>query len=158
LASGKSAAARIASSGREIARFAYPIVSRSSVIAVSVLCLSFTQMPSARADSASCLAKAGAFVSELDASLEQETENNPYISSEPYSSLVERYFPFRDCEVEPLLDVVRQSRFIRSIYHHAPTNDYFVDFEKDPLRAWFTYRASEKRSIGADAGFIRSKP
>ena len=75
--------------------------------AISVLLLACAQLPGARADSASCLAKVALFVRELDELLEKEKYH-----SRPYSDLAERSFPFRDCEAEALLDVVRQSRFI----------------------------------------------
>jgi hypothetical protein len=68
-----------------------------------------------RADSASCLAKATLFVTELDKLLEKEKEWDT-----PYPDLVKPYFPLRDCEAQAFLDVCRQSRFIRST--PAPTS------------------------------------
>jgi hypothetical protein len=123
--------------------------------AVGLLAVCFAHMSDARADSASCLAKAAAFVTELDELLEKESEDKPQLDSKPYSDLVERYFPLRDCETEALLDVVRRSRFIRSILHNPRTIRYYVDFQKDPFGVWFTYLVSEGRSIDAAGGFIR---
>jgi hypothetical protein len=117
---------------------------------LGLLVLAFEQVPSARADSASCLAKATSFVTELDELLEKEK-----YSSTPYTNLMKRYFPLRDCEAEALLDVVRGSRFIRSIYHHSRTNEYFIRFERDNLGAWFDYLVIERKLTLAAAGFIR---
>ena len=80
----------------------------------ALLLLAFAQIPHARADSASCLAKITSYVAELDVLL-LEVRNN----LAPYNELSERYFPFRDCEADALLEVVRRSKFIRAISHSA---------------------------------------
>ena len=118
--------------------------------AISVLPLACAQLAGARADSASCLAKVALFVRELDELLEKEKYH-----SRPYSDLAERSFPFRDCEAEALLDVVRQSRFIRSIQHSPRPEEYHILFERDGLGAWFSYFVSERKSRAAGAGFTR---
>jgi hypothetical protein len=123
------------------------------VVAVAVLLIALAR--GARADSASCLAKAAAFVAEMDALLEKENDEKPQLSSKPYVALAERYFPLNDCEAEALLDVVRKSRFIRSIQHNSRANEYYILIEKDPLGAWISYLVSERRSVSAGAGFVR---
>jgi hypothetical protein len=115
--------------------------------AVGLLAVCFAHMSDARADSASCLAKAAAFVTGLDELLEKERDSN-----RPYFDLVERYFPLRDCEPEALLDVVRKSRFLRSIQHNPRTNEYFIHFERGDAGGWFAYYATEKKSSTAGAG------
>jgi len=95
-------------------------------------------------------AKAAAFVADLDGLLDQVKNH-----SGPYTDLAERYFPFRDCEAEALLDIARQSRFIRSIQHNPRTNEYHVLFENDFVGAWFSYRVAERKSFSAGAGFTR---
>lgn len=89
----------------------------ATILALLLACL--TNTSSVRAESASCLAKVALFVRELDELLEKEKYD-----SGPYSDLAERSFPFRDCEAEALLDVVRKSRFIRSIQHNPRTDEY----------------------------------
>ncbi len=116
--------------------------------AVALLALAW--LPQARADSDSCLAKATAFVAELDELLEKDQEWN-----RPYSNLVERYFPLRDCEAEALLDIVRRSRFIPSIQYSPRTSEYHVLFERDVWGAWFSYLAAERKSTTAGAGLLR---
>jgi len=117
---------------------------------VGALLLSLTQISDARADSALCLAKASSFVAELDELLSKEKNWNT-----PYFDLIERYFPLRDCEADALLEVVRGSRFIRSISYHARTNQYFIVFLNGDVGARFAYLVSEKKSHAASAGFTR---
>ena len=69
---------------------------------------------SAQSDSASCIANASSYVVDLDALLSKEKN---WIT--PYDDLNARYFPFRDCETDALLEVVRRSSFIRSISYHS---------------------------------------
>jgi hypothetical protein len=118
--------------------------------AISVLLLACAQLPGARADSDTCLAKAASFVAELDELLEKERN-----SIGPYFDLAERYFPLRDCEAEALLDIVRGSRFIRSIQHSPRTEEYHILFERDPFGAWFSYLVAERKSRAAGAGLTR---
>jgi hypothetical protein len=120
----------------------------AAILVLLVLCLMNTSR--ARADSDTCLAKVALFVRELDELLEKEKYD-----SGPYFDLAERFFPFRDCEAEALLDVVRQSRFIRSIQHNPRTEEYHILFERDGLGAWFSYLVSERKSRAAGAGFTR---
>jgi hypothetical protein len=105
------------------------------------LMLSLAQVPNARADSDTCLAKIKSYVAELDILL-LEVKNR----LAPYNELSERYFPFRDCEPQALLEVVRGSKFIRSISHHARTDAYFIHFSNGNAIVSFTYYAAEKKS------------
>jgi hypothetical protein len=120
----------------------------AAILALLVLCL--TNTSSARADSESCLAKAASFVTELDGLFEKEQ-----YSMGPHYDLMKKYFPLRDCEAEALLDVVRQSRFIRSIQHSPRTNEYHILFERDPFGAWLSYLVAERKSRAAGAGLTR---
>jgi hypothetical protein len=98
------------------------------------------QAPNVRADSASCLAKVTSYVAELDELLSRERN---WIT--PYFDLNKRYFPFRDCETNALLEVVRGSRFIRSISHNSRADGYYIHFSRDEVRVSFTYYA--KRNL-----------
>jgi hypothetical protein len=124
-------------------------ITYKNAAAISALILSLTQAPDARADSASCLAKASAYVAELDELLSKERNWNT-----PYMDLTKRSFPIYDCEVDALLDVVRGSRFIRSISYSSRLNEYLIVFSSDVAQADFTYLVSQKRSDSASAGFI----
>jgi hypothetical protein len=111
------------------------------LIAISALVLCLMQAPFARADSASCLAKVSAYVAELDKLLSKERN---WLT--PYDDLNERYFPFRDCEADALLVVVRNSNFIRSISYSPRTKTYFIRFSSDEVLVSFVYHVSEKKS------------
>jgi hypothetical protein len=112
-----------------------------------ILCLA--QTSSARADSASCIAKVSSYVAELDALLSKERN---WIT--PYFDLNERYLPSRDCEADALLEVVSRSRFIQPIDYHPGLKEYFIGFSSDDVRVGFTYLASEKKSRFDSAGWV----
>jgi hypothetical protein len=115
------------------------LVATGCLTAVGALLVA--QAPSARADSASCLAKVTSFVVELDELLSKERN---WIT--PYEDLNGRYFPLRDCEADALLEVVRKSSFIRSISHISRTNEYLIHFSSDEVSFGFGYVVSEKKS------------
>lgn len=116
--------------------------------AISAVLLCLTQAPSAHADSASCLAKVSSYVAELDELLLKERN---WIT--PYFDLTDRIFPIYDCEADALLDVVRGSRFIRSISYSSRLNEYFIVFSSDDVEADIAYLVLEKKSDAATAGF-----
>jgi hypothetical protein len=126
--------------GRDIVRY---------LTAISALVLYLSQAPAAYADFALCLAKFSAYVAELDELLSKERN---WIT--PYFDLTERTFPIRGCEADALLEVVRGSRFIRSISYSSRLNEYFIVFSSDDVKADFTYLVSKKKSDSASAGFI----
>src|SRR3954451_11483301 len=107
-----------------------------------VLCVA--HISTARADSASCLAKLSSYVAELDELFGREKKS--VMSITPYIDLNERYFPFRDCEPDALLEIVRSSRFVRSITHNPRNNRYSIYFSDDQVRVGLSYNASEKKS------------
>jgi hypothetical protein len=110
-------------------------------VAAGVIFSCLAVAPSARADSASCLAKASSYVAELDQLLSKERNRLT-----PYNDLNEKYFPFRDCEANALLDAVRKSNFIRSISYGSRTTEYFILFSSDDVLISFTYNASKKKA------------
>lgn len=127
-----------------------PAIPKAILFFAIALILCVVTISTTRADSASCLAKASAFVTELDELLEKERESN-----RPYFDLVERYFPLRDCEPQALLDIVRQSRFLRSIQHNPRTDEYYIHFENGNARGWLTYYATERKSSTAGAAILK---
>ena len=108
---------------------------------VGAIFLYLAHVTSARADSASYLAKISSYVAELDELLSKERN---WIT--PFDDLNERYSPFQACEADALLEVVRRSRFVRSIDYGPPTKEYFIHFSSDDVIVGFGYLASEKRS------------
>jgi hypothetical protein len=109
--------------------------------AVGALYLCVARVSSARGDSASCFAKVSSYVAELDTLLSKERN---FLT--PYIDLNERYFPFRDCEADALLEVVSRSRFIQPIDYHPGLKGYFIVLASDDVTVGFTYLASEKKS------------
>jgi hypothetical protein len=93
--------------------------------------------------------KSVSYVAELDELLSNERN---WIT--PYFDLNERYFPFRDCEADALLEEVRRSRFIRSISYHSGTKQYFIKFTSDEVVVGFAYYVSEKKSDADHAGWV----
>jgi hypothetical protein len=118
--------------GRDIVR---------GLIAIGALLLCLTLAPGARADSASCPAKVSSYVVELDELLAKERN---WLT--PYLDLNKRYFPFRDCEVDTLLEIVINSNFIRSISYGSRTKTYFIHFSSDEVLVGFAYHVSERKS------------
>jgi hypothetical protein len=104
---------------------------------------------SARADSASCVAKVSSYVVELDELLSKERN---WIT--PYFDLNEKYLPFRDCEADALLEVVSRSRFIQPIGYHPGLKQYSIVFLSDEVDVGFSYLASEKKSSRGYAGWV----
>jgi hypothetical protein len=119
------------------------------LIAAITLVFCLAKSPEAHADSASCLANISSYVVELDALLSKERN-----LLTPYIDLNKRHFPFRDCEADALLEVVRRSSFIRSVGHHA--GQYFILFSNEKVEIGFTYYALEKKSDPATntAGWV----
>jgi hypothetical protein len=111
---------------------------------LGTLLLCVAQIPSTHADSASCLAKVSSYVAELDELFGRERK--PVMSRSPYIDLNEKYFPFRDCEPDALLEIIRSSRFVQSIDHSPRSNNYFIHFSNDQVVVSLTYNASEKKS------------
>ena len=128
-----------------------PPNSKVTVITAGALLLGLTQISDGRADSTSCLAKATAYVAELDELLSKERN-----CITPYFDLNKRYFPFRDCEADALLEVVRRSSFVRSISHNPRADAYYIYFSSNEVVVSFTYYVSEKKSDPATntAGWV----
>jgi hypothetical protein len=114
------------------------LAGRLTALGALLLCVALVS--SARADSASCLAKLSSYVAELDELLSKERN-----LLTPYDDLNERYFPFRDCEADALLEIARSSRFIRSISHNGRLNEYFIHFSNDQVKVGLYYYASERK-------------
>jgi hypothetical protein len=110
-------------------------------VAAGVIFLCLARVPIVHADPTSCLAKVSSYVAELDQLLSKERN---WIT--PYNDLNEKYFPFRDCEADALLDAVRKSNFIRSISYSPRGKKYFIHFSSDDVLIGFTYNVSEKKS------------
>ena len=128
----------------------------SYLTVAGALLLCVAQVPSVRGDSASCVAKFSSYVVELDQLLSKERN---WIT--PFDDLNKRYFPFRDCETDALLEVVKRSSFIRSIDYNPPTKEYIIHFSSDEVIVGFSYLVSEKNRtsrlpcVSTNSGFTK---
>lgn len=114
---------------------------RPHLIVASALFVCLAQVSSARADFGSCIANSCAYVVELDELLSRE-ENR----LAPYDDLDERFLPLHDCKADVLLEVVKRSRFIRSIDYRPFAQEYVIYFSSYDVTVGISYLASEKRS------------
>jgi hypothetical protein len=85
--------------------------------------------------------KVSSYVAEVDQLL---TKERNWIT--PFLDLNNRSFPFVDCDVDALLEVVWQSRFRRPITYNPRTKEYFIVFSSNGVRVGFAYGALEKKS------------
>ena len=114
---------------------------RRCLTAAGALYLCLVQSPDARADFESCIANVSAYIVELTELLSREKN---WIT--PYIDLNERYFPIHDCRADALLEVVKRSRFIRTINYRPRTDEYVIYFSSADVEVSFNYLVSEKRS------------
>lgn len=91
-------------------------------------------------NTATCVARMSSYVTELDQLLAQTT----WLA--PFENLNSRYFPFRDCDTDPLLVETTKSRFYRGITYYPRSKRYVVRFASKRLEVGFTYRADQRRS------------
>jgi hypothetical protein len=103
------------------------------------LCTSLASI--SRADPASCIAKVSSYVAELDLLLAKEKN---WIT--PFHDLNKRYFEFRDCDTDALLEVVWRSRFFQQITYNPRAKEYLILLSSKDVEVGFAYDASEKRS------------
>jgi len=95
----------------------------------------------ARADPASCLEEVSSYVAEVDQLLATERK---WIT--PFDDLNKRYFEFRDCDTDALLEVVWRSSFIQRITYNPRAKKYHILLSSKDVEVGFTYDAREKRS------------
>jgi hypothetical protein len=109
--------------------------------AVVAFLLCAMQVSIACADPASCLEKVSSYVAEVDQLLAKEKN---WIT--PFHDLNKRYFEFRDCDTDALLEVVWQSRFLEEIGYNPRAKRYVIVLSSKDVEVGFAYNAREKRS------------
>jgi hypothetical protein len=117
------------------------MLTRRTGCAVVAFLLCAMQVSIAHADPASCLEKVSSYVAEVDRLL--ATEKN-WIT--PFHDLNKRYFEFRDCDTDALLEVVWQSRFLEEIGYNPRAKRYVIVLSSKDVEVGFAYNAREKRS------------
>lgn len=122
----------------------------TGLAAAIVLLLSLMQGSIARGDNtASCVERMSAYVTELDQLLSKERN-----WATPFIELNNRYFPFMDCDPDPLLIEASRSRFLRRIEYFPRAKAYSVSFSSTDVRVGFVYLINARRSEDHFATFV----
>ncbi|HEX5243815.1 MAG TPA: hypothetical protein VFW23_11185 [Tepidisphaeraceae bacterium] len=123
--------------------------SRQTALALGTVLLSFTQATIAGADNtASCVLRMSAYIADLDELLAKE---KTWIT--PFIRLNERYFPFLDCDADPLLVQATRSRFFRHITYNPRAKVYYVEFSNGDVSVSYSYQVKGRWSEKGSAGF-----
>jgi hypothetical protein len=120
-----------------------------AIWAATILVLCVVEAPTARADPASCIEKVSFYVAEVDQLL--ATEKN-WIT--PFHDLNKRYFEFRDCEADALLEVVSRSRFFQQIAYNPRAKEYLILLSSKDVEVGFAYDARAKKSNTLSAVWV----
>jgi hypothetical protein len=124
--------------------------------AVIALCWCVTPTPSALADNtAGCVARVSAYMSELDQLF--STQIPWYRSDElrPYDELNRKYFPFDDCDGDPVLIEATKSRFFQGIGYNPRAKSYLVKFSNKDVTTGFSYRAKQRKVESIGVSWVR---
>jgi hypothetical protein len=109
-------------------------------------CLCVTAAPSALADNTpACVAKVSAYVAELDQLL--STKIPWYLPDNigPYDELQRKYFPFGDCDGDPILIEATKSRFLQDIGYNPRSKNDIVQFSNGFVRIGFIYDGKKRK-------------
>jgi len=107
---------------------------RTAIAAIVVLWLCAVEASSALADNtASCVAKMSSYVAELDRLLATQKTRIA-----PFDELIGKYFPFIDCDADPLLVETTRSRFFRGIQYNPRARYYVVRLASKDVEVIFS--------------------
>jgi hypothetical protein len=131
----------------------FELTRRAAIIALR-WCV--TPAPSALADDTpACVAKVSAYVAELDQLLSTKI---PWFHPDDiglYDKLQRKYFPFGDCDGDPILIEATKSRFFQGIGYNPRSKDYIVRFSNGFVRAGFSYDGKKRKVESSGAGGVR---
>jgi len=117
--------------------------------AVIAFLLCAMQVSMTRADPASCLEKVSSYVAEVDQLLAREKDRIT-----PFQDLNKRYFEFRDCDTDSLLEAVWRSAFFYHITYNPRAKEYYILLSSKDVEVGFAYSAREKKSNTLSAGWV----
>ncbi len=121
----------------------------TAVRATMTLLLCFAQGSTAIADPASCLEKVTSYVAEVDQLLAREKDRIT-----PFQDLNKRYFEFRDCDTDALLEAVWRSAFFYHITYNPRAKEYYILLSSKDVEVGFAYSAREKKSNTLSARWV----
>ena len=131
----------------------FELTRRAAAIA---FCLCVTPAPSALADNTpACVAKVSAYVAELDQLFSTQI---PWYRSEsiaPYRELQGKYFPFDDCDGDPVMIEASRSRFYAGTYYNPRAKIYLVEFSNRIVTTGFSYRVKQRKVESNGASWVR---
>jgi len=115
-----------------------------------------TPAPSALADNTpACVAKVSAYVAELDQLLSTKIPWFSSLSIVPYDELQRKYFPFGDCDGDPVMIEASKSRFYAGAYYNPKAKYYLVEFSNKIVTTGFSYSVKQREVEAKGAGWIR---
>ena len=124
--------------------------------AAIALCLCVTPAPSALADDTpACVAKVSAYVAELDQLLSTKIPRFHSHKIGPYDELQRKYFPFGDCDGDPVMIEASRSRFYAGTYYNPRAKIYLVEFSNKIVTTGFSYRVKQRKVESNGAGWVR---
>ena len=131
----------------------FDLTRQTTVIA---LCWCVTPTPSALADNTpACVAKVSAYVAELEQLLSTKIPRFRSHSIAPYDELQRKYFPFGDCDGDPILIEATKSRFFQGIGYNPRGKTYSVEFSNKVVTTGFAYDVKQRKVEGHGAGWLR---
>jgi hypothetical protein len=131
----------------------FDLTRQTTVIA---LCWCVTPTPSALADNTpACVAKVSAYVAELEQLLSTKVPRFRSHSIVPYDELQRKYFPFGDCDGDPILIEATKSRFFQGIGYNPRGKTYSVEFSNKVVTTGFAYDVKQRKVEGHGAGWLR---
>ena len=131
----------------------FDLTRRAAVIA---LCWCVTPTPSALADNTpACVEKVSAYVAELEKLLSTKIPWFRSHSIVPYDELQRKYFPFGDCDGDPVMIEASKSRLYAGIYYNPRAKYYIVNFSNRVVEVGFVYRAKERKVESNGASWVR---
>ena len=134
-------------------RKGFELTRRAAAIA---FCLCVTPAPSVLADNTpACVEKVSAYVAELDQLF--STKIPWYLPHKlgPYDELQRKYFPFGDCDGDPILIEATKSRFFQGIEYNPVGKTYSVKFSNTVVETGFSYDVRKRKVEGRGAGGVR---
>lgn len=131
----------------------FDLTRRAVVIA---LCWCATPAPSALADNTpACVAKVSAYVAELDQLLSTKIPWFRSLSIVPYNELQRKYFPFGDCDGDPVMIEASKSRFYAGIDYNPRAKYYVVEFSNRVVTTGFVYDVKQRKVESSRASWVR---
>jgi hypothetical protein len=131
----------------------FDLMRRAALIA---LCWCATPTPAVLADETpACVAKVSAYVAELDQLLSTKIPRFHPHKIGPYNELQRKYFPFGDCDGDPVMIEASKSRFYAGTDYNPRAKYYIVNFSNRIAIVGFVYRVKERKVESNDAGWVR---